>query len=437
VPSSLALALIFPIVAQANMSLQKAVEIALQRNQDVHRVELQVRQAEADLALARSAILPHLDFNASATAYRVGAGATFIAGLPYDQQTAASGGAFALGVFLRQLLFDGGKWWNNLASASAGLDSTRQQANEQRLHIAFLVEQRYFELARAEEHLKVISGAASRSKEQAQVVEQLVRNGRVSQADVLAARANRDNDAINRRRQAAVAEQARLDLAQTMGLEPREPLVVGDAGQLLAEIPQPPSLEQAVSRALAERPAIKAAEAQLEAQNKLASALAGDYWPALSLNGTYTRDVPIASRFFDDPSLSSILSGSVVLTWNVFNGLGTKAQVDRARLQAAIFASDLAAARRNAAIEVEKALSGLLAAIESARLAAPSVQASAEVLQQARAGLMSGSGSQYEERDAELRLTQSQLVHVSALADARIAEAALRRAIGARRDQSR
>src|SRR5205823_9430697 len=110
-----------------------------------------------------------------------------------------------------------------------------------------------------------------------------------------------------------------------------------------------PPLEQAVSRALEQRPAIKAAQAQLEAQQKLAAALSGDYWPVVSLNGTYSRDVPVASRLFDDPSQSSILSGSVTLTWNLFNGLGTKAQVDRARIQSEIFASDLAAARRNTA----------------------------------------------------------------------------------------
>jgi outer membrane protein len=184
---------------------------------------------------------------------------------------------------------------------------------------------------------------------------------------------------------------------------------------------------------LAERPAIKAAAAQLEAQQKLAAALAGDYWPVIALNGTYSRDVPVASRLFDDPSTNSILSASATLTWNLFNGLGTKAQVDRASIQAEIFASDLAAARRNTAIEVERALSGLTAAVESARLATQSVQASADGLQQARARLLSGGGSQFEERDAELRLTQSQLIQVSALADARIADAALRRAIGARR----
>jgi outer membrane protein len=437
VVSSLALVFAFPVLAQANMPLQKAIEIALQRNQDVRRVELQVKQAESDLAVARSAVLPHLDFNASAGAYRVGPGRTFITGVPYEQQAEASGGMYAFAIFARQLVFDGGKWWNNLGSASAGLDASRQQADEQRLQIAFLVEQRFYELARAQEHLNVITAAASRSREQAQFAEQLARNARMSQADVLAARANRDNDGINRHRQAAVAEQARLDLAQTMGLEPREPLVIGDAGPLLAQLPSIPSVQEAVSRGVAERPAIKAAEAQLEAQHKLASALAGDYWPAISLNGTYSRDVPVASRLFDDPSQSSILSASVMLTWNLFNGLATKAQVDRARIQAEIFASDLAAARRNVAIEVERALSALTAAVESARLAGQSVQASTEGLQQARARLQSGSGSQFEERDAELRLTQSQLVQVSALADARIADAALRRAIGARREGTR
>ena len=49
-------------------------------------------------------------------------------------------------------------------------------------------------------------------------------------------------------------------------------------------------------------------------------------------------------------------------------------------------------------------------------------------LARARQGL--GSGPQLEVRDAELKLTQSQLSRVGALVDGRVAEAALGRAQG-------
>jgi outer membrane protein len=412
------------------MTLEQAIAIAAERNPDLRRVELQALQAEADLVAARSAILPHLDFNASASAIRSAPGATFVSNFPFDQTTFYAGPAYAVGLSLRQLLFDGGKWWENLAAAHLALSASREQAAEQRMQVAFLVEQRFYELVRAARHLRVLDDAGIRSAEQAQVVDQLAQRRVASPGDVYAAQANRDNDAINRHRQRAVVEQARLDLAAAIGVDPSEPLQI--AQPLLAEPSPPPPAAQAVESALRNRPILVAAENQLRAQGKAARALVGDYWPTISLSGSYSRDVPSLDALVGAIDRTSLLVGSVNFSWNLFNGLGNKAQIDRARVQALILKNDLESARRNVATDVHKAIAAMMAALESARLAQESERVSADALRQARARQQGGMGSQYEERDAELRLTQSQLARVAALVDGRIADAALRRATGAR-----
>jgi OMF family outer membrane factor len=58
------------------------------------------------------------------------------------------------------------------------------------------------------------------------------------------------------------------------------------------------------------------------------------------------------------------------------------------------------------------------------------VQTSAENLRLARTRQQVGVGTQLEVRDAELKLTQSELARANALVDGHEAEAALRRAIG-------
>jgi outer membrane protein len=414
----------------ALLTLERAIAIARDRNPDLKRQDLVAQQAEADLVAARSAILPHLDFNASAGAFRVGQGNTFNGTVYSALDAPVSGGTFGLGASLRQLVFDGGKWWNNLSAASSGVEAGQQQVAEQRLEVTFLVTQRFLELVRARQFLRVMQGAAARSAEQAGITERLTQSGRATQADALAARANRTNDAIAQRRQAAVAEQTRLELAAAIGLEPQEPLEIEDPPDFTRPPQPPPALDRAVAEALQRRPVLRAAQAQVEAQRKSAAALVGDYWPTLSLGASYTRDARNIDQLFGSIDDLSVAFAGATLTWNIFNGLGNKAQVDRARLQAQIAAHDLATARRNVAIEVEKAISGVVAAVDSAKLADESQRAAQEGLKEARARQQGGSGSQFEARDAELRLTQSQLSLVAALADARIAEAAVVRAVG-------
>lgn len=417
---------------QGPLTLENAVAIALERNPDLRRQQLIARQAETDLTIARSAILPHLDFNGSAGRIRVGAGETFIGTTPYRADAPIASGTFLLGLSARQLVFDGGKWWNNLAAGSSGVEAGREQVAEQRIQVTYLVAERFMELVRARRFLRVLEEASARSSEQAAITERLSqRGGRATQADVFAARANRTSDAIAQRRQAAVVERTRLELAAALGLEPSEPLEIQEPPDFDRTPQRPPPLDRAVDLALQRRPVLRAMRAQVEAQSKAAAALVGDYWPAIAVGATYSKDSRSLDKLFDSLDESSVAFVGATVTWNLFGGLANKAQIDRARLQTEILAGDYAAGRRNVAVEVEQAISALIAAVDGVKLAEEGEGAAKEGLREARLRQQAGAGSQFEARDAELRLTQAQLSRVTALADARIARAALTRAIGA------
>ena len=118
------------------------------------------------------------------------------------------------------------------------------------------------------------------------------------------------------------------------------------------------------------------------------------------------------------------------MSWNVFNGLSTTANVRKADLQVALAENDLASGRRNVASDVQKAVAQLATARQQARVALQAEQTAKEGLRLARTRQEVGVGTQLEVRDAELKLTQAQLNVVGSLVDGREAEAALRRAQG-------
>ena len=199
---------------------------------------------------------------------------------------------------------------------------------------------------------------------------------------------------------------------------------------LMADPAQPPPAHDAVERALQQRPSLKAFALTAEQNRKLASAAKGDYWPQVLLEAGWNRNTNTLGSFVGDPSNNSQLSGAVVLNWNLFNGLNTKATVARADIQTALAESDLASGRRNVASDVQKAVAQLATARQQARVAQQAEQTAKEGLRLARTRQQVGVGTQLEVRDAELKLTQAQLNVVGSLVDGREAEAALRRAQG-------
>ncbi len=420
-----------PAPAGQRLTLDDAVKLALQRNPDLQRQVLLQLSAEQDKVIARSAILPSLGFNASFTDTRQGATAGIVvAGFSLPGQPTSVFQTWAASATVRQLVFDGGKWWNNLDVAGLAFASSAAQVDEQRLQITYLVEQRFYELVRAQRQLAVLTDAAARSRDQADFTQRLFEGGRATQADVYAARANRDNDEIQRLGQERLVELARADLALAIGADPSEPLTVAEPPRLMDNPAQPPPARDAVAHALEARPSLKAAGFTLESNRKAASAAGGDYWPTVSLATGYSRSTADLDTMFSDPTRNSTFYGAVNLSWNVFGGFATTANVRKAEIQALLSENDLANARRNVASDVEKAVAQLSTARSQARVAQQAEQTAKEGLRLARTRQEVGVGTQLEVRDAELKLTQAQLSLVGSLVDGREAEAALRRAQG-------
>ncbi len=415
--------------AGQRLTVETAVQLALQRNPDLRRQALLSLSSEQDQVLARAAVLPSLNFNASLGRNRNN-GPVLVQGATVPIQGTTFNNNFIAGLTLRQLVFDGGKWWNNLAAAGLNLDASHAQVDEERLQITYLVEQRFYELVRSQRQLAVLADAAARSRDQADFTQRLFDGGRSTQADVYAARANRDNDEIQRLGQERNVELARADLALAVGADPAEPLTVAEPPNLMTEPAQPPPAREAVARALSARPSLKAFTLSAEASRKTAAAAKGDYWPAVSLFGQWQRGTTSFSSYLDRPDLDSQASAGVSLSWNIFGGFATDANVRKAEVQTLLAENDLESGRRNVASDVQKAVAQLSTSRSQARVAQQSEQTAKEGLRLARTRQEVGVGTQLEVRDAELKLTQAQLSVVGSLVDGREAEAALRRAQG-------
>lgn len=419
------------------LTLERAVALALERNGSLRRAQMQIPLAEADRVQARAAILPRLDFNASISRTRNGGGevtGSFVDPATGDvvplQTPSQVFSSYSAGLFLQQLLFDGGKWWRNLEARESGVAAAKKDSAEARQETLYAVHQRFYALVLALRQLQVFTQAAERSRAQAEATQRLFESGRQTRSEVFAARANRDNDEVNRLDQEARVEAARQDLAVAVGAEPGESIAVEEAPRLFDDPEPPPTLDAAVAIALAQRPILQALAHRLESQRQFASAATGDDWPSIGVGVGYSRQAQTPDVFASSLDKASTLSVGLTFNWNVFNGQATRAQVEKARVQVLQAENDLREARRNVAAEVQRCVARLAAARQVAFVASSGEQSAREGLHLARARQEAGTGSQMEVRDAELKLTHSQLARISALLGGRDAEAALNRAMG-------
>jgi outer membrane protein len=426
-----------PPAAAAPLTLEQALQLALERNHDQVNVDLLMRLQEQQVVIARAAVLPALSFNASAGVVHNGGGevlGTFTD--PTSGQTvtqinpSSTFGSYSAGLTVRQLLFDGGSWWNNLDAANALFKSTQANIEEQRLQTRYLVEQKFFELLRAQRQLAVLTEAGVRSRDQADFLQKLFEGGKSAQADVYAARSNRDNDEVNRLGAEARVELARYDLCTTIGLDPAKALAIAEPQGLMEEPQQPPGAPGAIEKALAQRPSLKSALFAIEAEKKQMAAAKGGYLPTVTAVGSYQRSSREVGDIVDDPTKKSTVSGTLNLTWNLFSGFQTDANVRTQLLQLRQAENDYQNGRRGVASDVQKAVASLSTARAQARVAAQAFETAKQGLVLAKTRQQVGVGTQLEVRDAELKLTQAQLAQVNAVLDGREQESALRRAIG-------
>ena len=419
---------------QANqpVTVEQAIAAALEGNIDLLRTRLQSLSAAQDQILAKSTILPSVSFNASRGWARLGDTVARVdqSGIPIPERDASYSHSYGVGLSARQLIFDGGKWWNNLEAADKQLAASRESVAEQKLQTVFIIRRNFFELVRAQRQLDVFKEAAQRSRDQADATQRLYEGGRSTLADVYAARANRDNDEVNRLGQEAKVENARQDLAVAIGRDPTAPLAVVEPAKLMQDPSAPPAAEQAVTRALAQRPSLKAFLFQLEGLRKQVDAARGDYWPIVSLNASYQRNTSALKPFVTSPEKENTLAGVIRVDWNLFNGFNTSATVEKSRIQVLLTENDYLAGKRGVASDVEKAVANWAAASTQAKVASRLEENAVKGLQLAKARQEVGVGTQLEVRDAELKVTQARLSRVGALVDGHEAEAALRRATG-------
>ncbi len=427
------------------LSLEDAVETGLRSGDEVRLAAAAADIADAQLDLARSALLPQLRINSSYTRTFESARSNAVSSVFNQPNTYSVTGNVS------QPLFQGGRLWSTARAASALARAAELDAQERTALFSVEIQRAYLTALLAERLAQLQETNLQLATTRMEQVQQFHTAGRAAQYDVLRARVERANiepltiQARNDR------ELAQLELKRLLNLPIEQPLALTstidpEAAQTLvaayldsAAAPQRAALRAAELFAQSRRLAVSAARAEFLPTITAVFQTGFQAFPPPGFSFPTTRGVRSAAAcapsapagslcqnggWFEDRSLG------LQFSWPVFDGLRARSAIELARAQTRIAELELRQERERVSVEVARARAELRRsrAIFDARRQNSSE--ANEAFRLASLRFSRGLSTQLEVSDAQLALLTAESGEARATFDLYLATAELARALG-------
>ena len=446
------------VAAQEVFTLQGAVQLALQQNQDLRRARYGLEVAREQASEARSELLPTIDLNAS-YARNLRVAENFLPAFIFDPNADpddlipvrfGADNVWTTNITVEQALFKPSVF---VALGAAGrFENFEREALRGRTQgIVTRVRVLYYGLLLAQEQARLVENSVQRVRESLHDTRALNEAGIAADYDVLRLEVELGNLEPNLFRARNSVVQARRELGIELALDDLEGVRVAgsladiDLDDLEANSPEnreilgfskwttDPLAEDVVRVAPEGRSDLRQLYFSEQLRESELSLERVQYLPEIVLFGSYgvLAQQNGNPAFFGESNQRTYSSqAGIRVTWPIFSGFSKDARIDqrRASLRQAETVSQLARARADS--EVETIWDQMLEARARADAQRRAVQQASRGFEIASAQYREGLGSQLELTDSEVALRQSEFNYAQAAYDFLVAQANLDLAVG-------
>ncbi len=299
----------FSFATQAHaLSLRDAVRNTVQKNPEILGAIAARKASDYQLRQAQGALLPRVDLSADIGAQRVDRPQSLSASLNRNWRNRRQAS-----VTVRQILFDGWYRANDIYKNAARVDAGALRVLQRSEALGLSAVEAYIDVRRLSHLLQISQDNARRHVTILNLIRIRKRGGKspASELDQTLERVAGAKAIVAEIKQSLL--EARAKFKRVVGLEPRQTSAVAYPKRI------PRSRQLAVQTGLATNPAIKAAEADIDAAKFEREQSTGAFYPEVALEGTATYGSDISGI----PGRDNDLTGRVVMSWNLFNGLIT------------------------------------------------------------------------------------------------------------------
>lgn len=363
-----------PALAQQSLTLEQAVRNVLGENPLHQAAAAEVKISESDRKSAQAVLFPRVSFDETLTR---GNDPVYVFGTKLRQErfsaldfsiprlnTPAAIANYQARVAGEWQAFDSLQSWNRVQGARRMVASAQQRLTRSDQELIFRTVDAYLGVLRAQREVGVAEKAEMTAAAMLARVQDRYNQGLVVQADLLSTQVNhaqRRQQTIRARNDLRVA-QAALNLLMA---RPAENEIVLD-DEVVAP-PPPAPLRDIEARALAERPDLRAAALELEAQGHNVRAAKGALGPRVSLFGSWESDT---SAFVSNGGNNWL--GGIQVHLDLFTGGARRAELEKQRARLDQATAGRMALQDRVRLEVRRAYYDLQAnreQVEVARIA--------------------------------------------------------------------
>jgi len=310
----------------AVLDIDNLVQIALEHSPDIDIKRFDFGAAQARSKAAKGLYLPRLDLDVST-------------GKQYSKLKSQPSGTVnilrgTLGA--SQLLYDFGKTSGRIAGSAQealALEAQMQQVISDKI---FLIKQTYYEILKIKSNMDVQRTNVKLQKQQLHRAKKYLQSGIKTIIDVSDAQVQVEQAELDLKNVAYALELKKAQLEEVLGTVPYEGHYVVysqklNMKNLSRQLPSvSTSLQQLEAYAYRHRYALESSEYYVKGAQANVAVSKSDYYPVLSLQGSYTaQEVDNTMVAFTPKEQGQV---AVNMTWNLFSGYQTDASVQEAKI---------------------------------------------------------------------------------------------------------
>ena len=398
--------------AQERWSLRRCIDYAIEHNINIRRTANAVEQSAVEANTAKWARLPNLNGSAGQS-WNWGRTQTAVKNEETGDystvyvNTSSQGSNLNLSTSIP--LFTGLQIPNQYALAKLNLKAATADLAKAQEDIAINVASAYLQVLFNQELQQVAESQVELSLQQQARITRLADMGKASMADVAEAKARVAQDQMTAVQARNNYELALLDLSQLIELESPEGFLLEspDVSFALQQLTPPDEIYQT---ALAQKPAIQAAEYRLEGSKHSIRIAQSAYYPQLNLNGSLgTNYYSTINRTFRQ-QMGDNFSKYVGLSLSVpiFNRFSTRNRVRSARLQRDNYELQLTETKKTLYKEIQQAWYNAVAAESKYSSSHTAAEAGAESFRLMSEKYENGTANAVEYNEAKQNLMRAQ-----------------------------
>ena len=402
------------------LALTDCIDIALERNLDIHLIEESLAQADADITRAWSAMLPSISAEANYTQIDE----KLALGIGPVSMTFMDKDIYKAGILLRQPLFAGGRLHAARKATRNLRDARIEDKKNIEEEIVFQVTRVYRTAQVAEAFQNVAIEAVELLEKHEHDVSILVREGANPEVDLLRTKTDLANARKNLNASANAFDLALSGLKNLLVIGLEEPVF------LARELGHPPKptgdLSMFTSLAIKNRPELSSLRYQIAAAEQGLKAAKGEYFPTVALEGRYDY-IQGDTREMDGDYHWTFGIGARVPLWNWG---GTRANVIKAKSRFNQIKIKYKKVEEQICLEARKAFLNLGNAEKNIAVSEAALKTSSEAYRMEKARYQAGEGTNTNVLYAQTALSRAEANHVQVLFEYNVALAALDRAMG-------